>query len=78
MFNFKRRDSCFKCYASRETDGEGSNEISNILTKSINIHKILEFLTKIQLQKIVFFNKLSFEISNLNFAYSSLLMLITK
>lgn len=48
MFNFKRRDSCFKCYASRgesERGGEGSDEISNILTKSIkNIHKILQFL----------------------------------
>lgn len=37
VFNFKRRDNCFKCYASREESekgGEGSDEISNILTKS--------------------------------------------
>lgn len=51
MFNFKRRDSCFKCYASRgesERGGEGSDEISNILTKSIKINqKILQnFLAK--------------------------------
>ncbi|CAO1355886.1 unnamed protein product [Diamesa hyperborea] len=38
VFNFKRRDNCFKCYASREESekgGEGSDEISNILTKKI-------------------------------------------
>jgi hypothetical protein len=37
VFNFKRRDNCFKCSASREESekgGEGSDEISNILTKS--------------------------------------------
>lgn len=72
MFNFKRRDSCFKCYASREESergGEGSDEISNILTKSINIENILKFIKKkIQLQNS-FINKPSFEISNLNFAY---------
>ena len=37
VFNFKRRENCFKCYASREESekgGEGSDEISNILTKS--------------------------------------------
>lgn len=37
VFNFKRRDNCFKCYASREESekgGEGSDEVSNILTKS--------------------------------------------
>lgn len=39
VFNFKRRDNCFKCSASREESekgGEGSDEISNILTKSKN------------------------------------------
>lgn len=37
VFNFKRRDNCFKCSASREESekgGEGSDEVSNILTKS--------------------------------------------
>jgi RNA-binding protein 5/10 len=37
VFNFKRRDNCFKCSASREESekgGEGSDQISNILTKS--------------------------------------------
>lgn len=37
VFNFKRRDNCFKCNASRdecEKGGEGSDEISSILTKS--------------------------------------------
>lgn len=37
VFNFKRRDNCFKCFASREESekgGEGSDEISSILTKS--------------------------------------------
>lgn len=37
VFNFKRRDNCFKCSASREESekgGEGSDEISKILTKS--------------------------------------------
>jgi hypothetical protein len=39
VFNFKRRDNCFKCYASREESekgGEGSDEVSSILTKSNN------------------------------------------
>lgn len=39
VFNFKRRDNCFKCNASREESekgGEGSDEVSNILTKSKN------------------------------------------
>ncbi|XP_065358757.1 RNA-binding protein 5-A-like [Calliphora vicina] len=43
MFNFKRRDSCFKCYASREESergGEGSDEISNILTKKIMLRNL--------------------------------------
>ncbi|KAM7353372.1 RNA-binding protein 5-A-like [Cochliomyia hominivorax] len=43
MFNFKRRDSCFKCYASRgesERGGEGSDEISNILTKKIMLRNL--------------------------------------
>jgi RNA-binding protein 5/10 len=35
VFNFKRRDNCFKCNASREESAsEGVDEISNILTKS--------------------------------------------
>lgn len=37
VFNFKRRENCFKCYASREESekgGEGSDEVSSILTKS--------------------------------------------
>jgi hypothetical protein len=37
-FNFKRRENCFKCGASRvesENGGEGSDEVSNILTKSM-------------------------------------------
>uniref|UniRef100_A0A034V654 RNA-binding protein 10 n=1 Tax=Bactrocera dorsalis TaxID=27457 RepID=A0A034V654_BACDO len=40
VLNFKRRFVCFKCYASREDSekiGEGSEEVSNILTKSITI-----------------------------------------
>lgn len=39
MFNFKRRENCFKCYASREESekgGEGSDEVSNILPKNMN------------------------------------------
>lgn len=43
-FNFRRRRTCFKCFASRDDSsygGEGSDEISNILTKSIQILKIL-------------------------------------
>lgn len=42
MFNFKRRENCFKCYASREESekgGEGSDEVSNILTKSLSISR---------------------------------------
>ncbi|KAG5676628.1 hypothetical protein PVAND_006448 [Polypedilum vanderplanki] len=36
VFNFKRRDNCFKCNASREESGsEGFDEVSNILTKKI-------------------------------------------
>jgi RNA-binding protein 5/10 len=39
VFNFKRRDNCFKCSASREESGsEGFDEISSILTKSKIIH----------------------------------------
>lgn len=79
MFNFKRRDNCFKCYASREESergGEGSDEISNILTKSINMKNHLNFL-KTQLQNS-FINRPSFEISNLSFEYPSLLLLKTK
>lgn len=37
VFNFRRRENCFKCFASREESergGEGSDEISNVLTKS--------------------------------------------
>lgn len=37
VFNFKRRENCFKCNASREESekgGEGSDEVSSILTKS--------------------------------------------
>lgn len=37
VFNFKRRENCFKCYASREDSeraGDGWDEISNVLTKS--------------------------------------------
>lgn len=37
VFNFKRRENCFKCYASREESergGDGWDEISNVLTKS--------------------------------------------
>lgn len=35
--NFKRRDNCFKCHASRmesEEGGSGSDEICNYATKS--------------------------------------------
>lgn len=44
VFNFKRRDNCFKCSASREESekgGEGSDEISNILTKSKSLNEVL-------------------------------------
>lgn len=37
VFNFKRRENCFKCYASREESEKGADgwdEISNVLTKS--------------------------------------------
>lgn len=37
VFNFKRRDSCYKCSASREESekgGEGHDEVSTVLTKS--------------------------------------------
>lgn len=47
VFNFKRRDNCFKCNASREESekgGEGSDEVSNILTKSKHL-KYLPQLT---------------------------------
>ncbi|KAL5281882.1 RBM5 family protein [Megaselia abdita] len=43
VFNFKRRDNCFKCYASREESekgGEGSDEVSNILTKKIMLRNL--------------------------------------
>ncbi|GAB0094536.1 RNA-binding protein 5-A [Sergentomyia squamirostris] len=47
VLNFKRRDNCFKCYASREESekgGEGSDEVSNILTKKI-MFRNLDVLT---------------------------------
>ena len=37
VFNFKRRENCFKCYASREESergGDGWDEVSNVRTKS--------------------------------------------
>uniref|UniRef100_A0A1B0BZC2 RNA-binding protein 5 n=1 Tax=Glossina palpalis gambiensis TaxID=67801 RepID=A0A1B0BZC2_9MUSC len=43
VFNFKRRDNCFKCCASREESergGEGSDEVSNILTKKIMLRNL--------------------------------------
>ncbi|XP_055295047.1 RNA-binding protein 5-B-like [Sitodiplosis mosellana] len=43
VFNFKRRDNCFKCNASREESekgGEGSDEVSNILTKKIMLRNL--------------------------------------
>ncbi|XP_055855180.1 RNA-binding protein 5-A-like isoform X1 [Episyrphus balteatus] len=43
VFNFKRRDKCFKCCASREESekgGEGSDEVSNILTKKIMLRNL--------------------------------------
>ncbi|KAJ6648831.1 RNA-binding protein 5 [Pseudolycoriella hygida] len=43
VFNFKRRENCFKCYASREESekgGEGSDEVSNILTKKIMLRNL--------------------------------------
>ncbi|XP_031618971.1 RNA-binding protein 5-like [Contarinia nasturtii] len=43
VFNFKRRDNCFKCSASREESekgGEGSDEVSNILTKKIMLRNL--------------------------------------
>ncbi|XP_037959600.1 RNA-binding protein 5-A [Teleopsis dalmanni] len=43
MFNFKRRYNCFKCYASREESekgGDGSDEVSNILTKKIMLRNL--------------------------------------
>ncbi|XP_055685562.1 RNA-binding protein 5-like isoform X2 [Lutzomyia longipalpis] len=43
VLNFKRRDNCFKCYASREESekgGEGSDEVSNILTKKIMLRNL--------------------------------------
>lgn len=46
VFNFKRRENCFKCYASREESergGDGWDEISNALTKSECNHRMLWF-----------------------------------
>ncbi|XP_058447315.1 RNA-binding protein 5-A-like isoform X2 [Malaya genurostris] len=43
VFNFKRRENCFKCFASREESekgGEGSDEISSILTKKIMLRNL--------------------------------------
>uniref|UniRef100_A0A182WRW4 RNA-binding protein 5 n=1 Tax=Anopheles quadriannulatus TaxID=34691 RepID=A0A182WRW4_ANOQN len=42
-FNFKRRENCFKCHASREDSeigGDGSDEMSNILTKKIMLRNL--------------------------------------
>ncbi|XP_049533768.1 RNA-binding protein 5-B-like [Anopheles darlingi] len=42
-FNFKRRENCFKCHASRkgsEIGGDGSDEMSNILTKKIMLRNL--------------------------------------
>lgn len=64
VFNFKRRENCFKCSASREESekgGEGSDEISNILTKSefdccfielSVISKILKYSTEIMFRNL--------------------------
>ncbi|XP_039949404.1 RNA-binding protein 5-A-like [Bactrocera tryoni] len=43
VLNFKRRFVCFKCFASREDSekiGEGSEEVSNILTKKIMLRNL--------------------------------------
>ncbi|XP_055375070.1 RNA-binding protein 5-like [Condylostylus longicornis] len=43
VLNFRRRELCFKCYASREESekgGEGSDEVSNILTKKIMLRNL--------------------------------------
>ncbi|XP_075152877.1 RNA-binding protein 5-A-like [Haematobia irritans] len=42
FFNFGRRDTCYKCYASRGDSayGKGSDEISNILTKKIMLRNL--------------------------------------
>ncbi|XP_035912899.1 RNA-binding protein 5-B-like isoform X1 [Anopheles stephensi] len=42
-FNFRRRENCFKCHASREDSeigGDGSDEMSNILTKKIMLRNL--------------------------------------
>ncbi|XP_052870533.1 RNA-binding protein 10-like [Anopheles cruzii] len=42
-FNFKRRENCFKCHVSRkgsEIGGDGSDEMSNILTKKIMLRNL--------------------------------------
>ncbi|XP_058125553.1 RNA-binding protein 5-B-like [Anopheles ziemanni] len=42
-FNFKRRENCFKCHGSREDSemgGDGSDEMSNILTKKIMLRNL--------------------------------------
>ncbi|XP_023159056.1 RNA-binding protein 10 [Ceratitis capitata] len=54
VLNFKRRFLCFKCYASREDSekiGEGSDEVSNILTKSISYKLIAKILSDIAKKK---------------------------
>ncbi|XP_053677700.1 RNA-binding protein 5-B-like [Anopheles nili] len=42
-FNFRRRENCFKCHASREDSEigvDGSDEMSNILTKKIMLRNL--------------------------------------
>ncbi|CAG9798585.1 unnamed protein product [Chironomus riparius] len=41
VFNFKRRENCFKCNASRQESGsEGFDEISTVLTKKIMLRNL--------------------------------------
>lgn len=59
VFNFKRRENCFKCSASREESekgGEGSDEISNILTKSKLRDDVEQLNVKRSIVEIMFRN----------------------
>lgn len=67
VFNFKRRDNCFKCNASRdecEKGGEGSDEISSILTKSKS--SIAQHFPDERLNYFAFFSRSEIMLRNLD------------
>jgi hypothetical protein len=71
VFNFKRRDNCFKCNASREESGsEGFDEISSILTKSkLNIKKREKYISCLFFKNALKINSLlKFDIIFRNYA----------